>query len=117
MSKIIFYGKSAFKKYATFQGRANRPEYWYFWLFNIIVSIILGILDGIIGGPSNPKFDVLTNLYALFSFVPNIAVGVRRMHDINKKGWWVLFPIYNLFLLARKGDEGVNKYGNKSEIV
>ena len=117
MNKIFFYAKNAFKEYATFEGRAHRAEYWYFLLFNIIVSSILGIADGIIGGPFNPKFNLLGDLYSLISLVPGVAVAVRRMHDVNKNGWWILFPIYNLFLLAKKGDEGANNYGEKSKVI
>lgn len=105
------YYTRAFKKYAVFEGRANRAEYWYFFLFNFIIGFIVGFVEGLLKIP--------TGIYSLIALLPNIAVGVRRMHDINKSGWFLLIPIYNLILLARKGDEGTNRYGDdlQKEIV
>jgi uncharacterized membrane protein YhaH (DUF805 family) len=58
------------------------------------------------------KFQTLYLIYLLFSLVPAIAVGVRRMHDVNKSGWFILIPIYNLILYCTAGTEGPNKYGS-----
>jgi uncharacterized membrane protein YhaH (DUF805 family) len=93
------------KKYAEFNGRARRSEYWYFVLFNTIISFVLGI----IGGMANTT--ILGTLYFLAILLPSIAVGVRRMHDVGKSGWYVLIPIYNFILACTEGDAGDNEYG------
>ena len=98
------YYTAAIKKYAEFNGRSSRAEYWYFFLFNLIIGFVLGLIEG-----SNES--MFSNLYSLFVFLPSIAVGVRRMHDISKSGWYIIIPIYNIILFASKGDKGVNKYG------
>lgn len=78
------------KKYAVFDGRARRREYWMFVLFNIIVSIVLGVLDGILGLKSQQGAGVLGGLYSLAVIIPSIAVGVRRLHDTGRSGWMML---------------------------
>lgn len=93
------------QKYATFNGRARRSEYWYFSLFTVIISIALAISDSML----NTQF--LQSIYYLAVFVPSIAVGVRRMHDVNKSGWYCLIPIYNFILACSDGSEGPNEYG------
>lgn len=104
------------KKYAVFTGRASRAEYWYFVLFNVIISIVLGIIDGMLSGGQGS--NTLGSLYSLAVFIPGIAVGVRRMHDINKSGWMLLVSlipivgwIWAIVLLATKGDTSKNQYG------
>ncbi len=76
-----------FKKYATFQGRANRAEYWWFFLFNLLASIVLSIVSFEI------PFVSLGTAYSIISLFPNMAVSVRRMHDTNHSGWWYFFPM------------------------
>lgn len=106
----------AFRKYADFQGRASRREYWMFFGVALLVSIVLGILEGIMG----TKF--LGLLYALAVFVPSLAVGVRRLHDTNRSGWWLLLCLIPLigalvlivFALQESQHEG-NRYGDVSE--
>lgn len=78
------------KNYATFDGRATRSEYWYFILFNIIISIVLSIIDEIATG------GVLGIIYCLAVLIPFIAVATRRLHDINKSGWWQLIGLIPL---------------------
>jgi uncharacterized membrane protein YhaH (DUF805 family) len=79
--------RSCFERYATFSGRAPRSEYWYWFLFFWVGWwIILSF----------------TRLYYIWDFgllIPSIAVGVRRMHDSDHSGWWIIFPIVNLVLL------------------
>ncbi|MCG8327498.1 MAG: DUF805 domain-containing protein [Chitinophagales bacterium] len=94
------------KKYAVFEGRARRSEYWYFVLFNMIFSFGLGFLDGMMG----LEFGI-SSIYSLAVLVPSIAVAVRRMHDVGKSGWFILIPIYNLILAVTEGDHGPNEYG------
>ena len=106
-NKIMNYYKEALKKYNKFSGRANRTEYWYFVLFNSLISIGFSILDSILGIDK-----ILETIYSLAVLIPSVAVGVRRMHDVNKSGWFIVIPIYNLVLSLRKGTEGDNKYGS-----
>ncbi len=99
------YYIKVWQNYASFSGRARRSEYWYFFLFNIIVSFLIGIVAGMTG------FMILPNLYALAVLIPGISVAVRRMHDVGKSGWFVLVPIYNIILALSEGDQGDNAYG------
>ena len=108
------------KKYAEFSGRARRKEFWMFVLINAIIGIILSIIDNIIGttygGSANQ--GVLNSIYSLAVLIPSIAVGVRRMHDTGRSGWWVLINlipcvgwiIYIVFA-AQEGVAGDNQYG------
>jgi uncharacterized membrane protein YhaH (DUF805 family) len=95
-----------FKKYAVFSGRARRKEYWMFVLFNQIILFVLGFVTVLLGAPS------LVYLYTFAVLIPSIAVGVRRMHDINHSGWWLLFPIVNLVFACTEGTRGENKFGS-----
>jgi len=101
------------KKYAVFSGRARRTEYWMFVLFNIIISFVLGFVEGLVGGPG-----VLGMLYSLAVLIPGFAVGFRRLHDTDRSGWWVLIclipfigAIALIVILALDGTPGQNKYG------
>lgn len=93
------------KKYAQFSGRARRSEYWYFTLFNVIIAIILMVAG------TAMRFPLLNSIYSLAVLIPGIAVGVRRMHDVNKSGWYILIPLYNLILACTDGTSGDNEYG------
>jgi uncharacterized membrane protein YhaH (DUF805 family) len=88
------------QNYATFSGRARRSEYWYFFLFNTIIFLVLADLD-----------DLISRIYRLAVLIPSIAVAVRRMHDVGKSGWFVLVPIYNFILVCTNGVQGDNEYG------
>ena len=113
------YFIGAFKQYATFSGRARRKEYWMFILFYIIVYISLVIIDVISGTFSSENgYGILAALFALAALIPSLAIGARRLHDINKSGWWqllYLIPIIGvfimLFFLVSKGTEGENRFG------
>lgn len=98
------------KKYAVFNGRARRTEYWMFFLFNLLISIGLAFADRAMGykdgnGP-------LRGLYALAVFLPSIGVAIRRMHDSNHSGWWILLPVVNLVFLLLPGTPGLNRFGD-----
>ncbi len=93
------------KNYVLFEGRARRKEYWVFVLINIIVSIVFGFICGFIGMPK------LANVYSLAVFLPSIAVGIRRMHDTDHSGWWIIVPFVNLWFLCIAGDAGDNRFG------
>jgi uncharacterized membrane protein YhaH (DUF805 family) len=99
------YYLKVLQNYGNFSGRARRAEYWNFFLINTIISVILSVLT-IKGGGS-----MLYLLYSLGVFLPSLAVGIRRMHDVNKSGWFLLIPIYNLILACTEGTKGDNDYG------
>lgn len=102
------------KKYAVFSGRARRKEYWMFFLFNVIISFAIGFVFGFIGGAIGigTSLSTLINaIYSLVIFVPGIAVAVRRMHDIGRSGWWILFPFVNLVFLCLDSQPNENEYG------
>jgi len=101
------------QNYVNFEGRARRSEYWYFFLFNILASMVLGAVDGALGfiTPGAMNTGILGGIYSLAVLLPSIAVGVRRMHDVGKSGWFLLIPIYNLVLACTAGDQGANEYG------
>jgi uncharacterized membrane protein YhaH (DUF805 family) len=101
------------KKYVVFSGRARRKEYWMFVLFNIIIFIVLYFLESLVGGPG-----ILANLYSLAILLPGISVGVRRLHDIGRTGWWILvgfIPVIGtiilLIFMILDSNPGENKYG------
>ena len=110
------------KNYAGFSGRARRKEYWMFALFNFlffigIIAIEFGILKLNLGFSTIIPMDdggqgVLNALYLLVIIIPSLAVGVRRMHDVGKSGWFLLIPIYNLILAFTEGTKGDNEYGS-----
>jgi uncharacterized membrane protein YhaH (DUF805 family) len=107
---FINLGLQPFNKYATFQGRARRKEYWYFGLICFAVNVVIGILGGISG--SLESVNVISGLFSLATIIPSIAVGVRRMHDTDRSGWWLLLPIVNLVFLCSDGQRNSNRYGN-----
>ena len=87
--------KTCFQKYATFNGRANRSEYWFFFLFGFLTTICLSILDMALF-PKNEN-GVLGLIFALLTFIPFISAACRRLHDVNRSGWWQLLP-YGIML-------------------
>ena len=100
--------KSVLTKYADFNGRARRSEYWWFFLFNFILNVITGFIDESITPGGIGMVGLFVSLGLL---VPALAVAVRRMHDVGKSGWFILIPIYNLILACTDGDAGSNQYG------
>lgn len=105
------YYTMAFKKFAVFEGRSSRKEYWMFYLWNIIIMIILRILEIIFGIDLGSDEGILVSIYQLIILIPSLSLAVRRMHDVNKSGWFIFIPIYNLILFLRQGDFGDNEYG------
>ena len=73
------------RKYAVFTGRAPRAEYWWFYLATVVIQIPLTIVDEAIG-----NWSPLSTLFSLATFIPWLAVTVRRLHDTNRSGWWLL---------------------------
>ena len=107
------------KKYAVFNGRARRKEYWYFVLFSMLISIVLAIMDGATGSFSaEAGMGLLGGIYALAVLIPSIAVGVRRLHDTNRSGWWLLIALIPIIgaivlivFLASDSKPEENQYG------
>jgi len=107
------------KKYAVFKGRARRKEYWYFVLFHVIFTFVLVIIDIMIGTYSyDLRFGVLSGLYLLAVVLPGLGVSIRRLHDTNRSGWWILIgfiPIIGaivlLLFVLQSGTSGDNRYG------
>lgn len=104
------------RKYAVFDGRASRPEYWYFTLVNVIISVV-----GEIIGRGVPVVALLFFLYSLAVLLPSIGVSIRRLHDTNRSGWWLLLSlilvvgwIILIVWYARAGDDGPNRYGDSA---
>lgn len=92
--------KSAFRNYANFKGRALRSEYWWFVLFSVLVQ-----------AAASGFGDALGNLVSVALILPSVAVGVRRMHDTDRRGWWLLFPIVNIVMLLQQSSTGENRFG------
>lgn len=100
-----WYLKVVRDNYANFKGRATRQEYWMFYLFHFIFIIVVGVIDVVTG------LGFISPLYNLALFIPSIAAGIRRMHDVGKSGWFFLIPIYNLILAVSSSDPNTNQYG------
>jgi uncharacterized membrane protein YhaH (DUF805 family) len=104
--------KSGFDHYTKFDGRASRPAFWWWFLFTILVAVAAEILDAIIGT------SILYIIVALGLILPNISVAIRRLHDTDRSGWWILIgliPIIGFIVLivfyVQKSDPGDNQYG------
>lgn len=99
------------EKYAKFDGRAMRSEYWWWILFVFAGSIVLGIVDYILG------VQLLGSIFSLATLIPGLAVSARRLHDIGRSGWWILiaFTIIGILLLIywyiQPSDPRTNEYG------
>ena len=110
--------KTCFKKYADFSGRASRSEFWWFELFLWIAMIVAAIIDTMMLGYSFEDYGPIYIIYCVVTFLPAIAVGARRLHDINRSGWWQLLYItlIGIILLiiwwATVGENKKNNHGN-----
>src|ERR1700675_2863896 len=109
----------ALKKYAEFAGRARRREYWFFVLFNLIISAVLSIIDMFVGTYSaSAGIGVLAGIYTLAVLLPGIGVSIPRLHDTGRSGWWlliVLVPLVGaivlLVFMLLDSQPGTNAYG------
>ncbi|MFA6429969.1 MAG: DUF805 domain-containing protein [Patescibacteria group bacterium] len=104
----MHYFIAALTKYAEFHGRARRAEFWYFNLFVVIIGFAISFLEALL----NVEGQILSGLFNLGILLPSIAVGVRRMHDVNKSGWFLLIPIYSFVLAVTDGTKGDNRFGS-----
>ena len=114
MNTFNFY-KDAFKNYVNFEGRASKSQYWYFGMWNPIVSIVISIVLNII---LHGNAVYVSWVYDLIIFLPAISISVRRLHDIGKSGWWnliIFIPLIGVIVLVvfalMSSEPGTNKYG------
>ena len=112
--------RTCFNKYATFSGRARRSEFWWFFLFLLLGTILFSIIDGAIFGSTveGQQISILGAIFSIAVILPSIAVGVRRLHDRDMSGWWyllVLIPLLGalvlLYFFVQKGTDGPNRFG------
>ena len=117
--------KTVLGKYATFSGRASRSEFWWFTLAVLIFSIIVSIIDGAVVAPmlgfeafADEAGEPLRVIESLVLLLPSLAVAVRRLHDIDRSGWWYLIivipiigPLVLLYWYIQPGTDGSNQFG------
>lgn len=106
------------RNYINFSGRARRKEYWTFILVNLILGIVLGVLDKILGLKIMGDKELLTTLYGIFIFLPSWAVNFRRLHDTDRSAWWLLLlviPVIGWIIIllfnCQAGTDGNNRFG------
>jgi len=115
----------ALRKYAVFEGRARRMEYWMFVLINCLIIVVLSVVDTVVGLFSlGNSVGALTGLYWLVVLVPSVAVTVRRLHDTDRSGWWALLallPVLGTIVLfvfcVLDGTPGPNRFGENPKAV
>jgi len=102
---------SGFQNYVNFNGRAARSEFWYWVLFVFLVNVAANLVDAVIG------LGIIGALASLALFLPGIAVSVRRLHDLDRTGWWLLIALTGIGIIllivwdCMKGTTGSNQYG------
>jgi uncharacterized membrane protein YhaH (DUF805 family) len=103
---------AGFSNYVNFSSRACRSEYWYWVLFIVLADIVAGIIDYVLG------MQIVSSLFGLVTLLPGIAVSIRRLHDLDRTGWWILLgliPIIGWIILLiwyiSKGTDGPNRFG------
>ena len=105
---------SGFRRYFDFRTRSSRSEYWWWTLFTILVSVVATIVDEVVFGGT----AIADSISSLLLIIPGTAIAVRRLHDVNRSGWWILiaftivgivFPLF--YWSVQKGTQGTNKYG------
>ncbi|MGH3867764.1 MAG: DUF805 domain-containing protein [Pseudonocardiaceae bacterium] len=112
------------RQYADFTGRARRKEYWMFVLVNAIIGVVLAILDSALSLPRVFTVGLLYLLYSLTVLLPSLAVGVRRLHDTGRSGWWMLISLIPLIggivlivFFAIDGEGQPNAYGPNPKTI
>jgi uncharacterized membrane protein YhaH (DUF805 family) len=105
-------------RWSDFAGRSSRREYWMYTLVLVLMSIVLGILDGVIlGEAALSQLLTFGNVFSLATLVPSLSVSVRRLHDIDRSGWWLLLSLTGVGILliiywaCLGSDEDENRYG------
>jgi uncharacterized membrane protein YhaH (DUF805 family) len=114
--------KTCFNKYADFSGRALRSEFWFFCLFTFLGGIITVIIDIMVLGYSVESYGPINLIFSVAILIPSCSVTTRRLHDVNKTGWWQLLYITIIGILliiiwcATQGENKKNKYGPSIKI-
>jgi uncharacterized membrane protein YhaH (DUF805 family) len=111
---VSYWKKAVLENYAEFSGRSRRAEFWWFALANFIVNIVFTVL-----GQATALFTILGFVYGLAVLIPGIAVGIRRLHDTGKSGWWLLIAlipfvgvIVLIVFMATDSTPGTNEWGS-----
>jgi len=131
INKMLYWTKIVFKKYAVFEGRATRAEFWYYSLFYMIIIAITTLSIVLFSEifKSDDSYNIMVDLllillgiWVIINFIPMLSVTIRRLHDVNLSGWWILVslipnigPIILLILLAKDSYPYDNKYGKSSK--
>ena len=113
------------QKYAVFTGRARRKEFWMFYTISSIIGFTILVLETLQAADtigldtlldvSDSEGGIIHTLYSISMLIPLIAVGVRRMHDTDRSGWFILVPFYNFYLGCCDGTVGDNRFGTDSK--
>ena len=117
-----FWGaiKSGFSNYVTFSGRATRSEFWYWILFTVLGAAATSIIDAAMFPQTewSPLFSPLSSVFDLLTFLPGLSVSVRRLHDLDRRGWWLLIALIPLIgaivlivVFCQHGTPGDNRFG------
>jgi len=116
--------KTCFRKYAVFSGRSSRQEYLAFYLFIFLVPLLLTMIKGLLGVLLSSDYSIFAIIFELAVFLPGLAVTIRRLHDVNRSGWWILINLtiigiipFAYWTCIKKSDEGENKFGSNPSKV
>lgn len=109
----MYYFMQPFRQYSDFSGRSTRREFWMFYLLYVLTRTLCQSLDTLLENNfyENNENGILETIFMAISFIPFIALSVRRMHDVGKSGWFLFIPFYNLYLALSKSDMTKNKWG------
>ena len=114
---MIFF--EPFRRYFDFSGRSRRLEYWLFVLFICIADLVLRFLEASYFSALSPafRFEILPLVFGILTFIPSLSVSVRRLHDTDRSGWWLLLGflpiigwIWLIILFCLSGTDGENSY-------
>ena len=115
--------KDSTKKYVVFKGRSSRQEYIIFTIFINLVPFFIGFFEEILGLFPSTEYSIIGIFFSLAFFLPGFAVTIRRLHDVNRSGWWVLINLtiigiipFAYWVCIKKSDEGENRFGNNPTI-
>ena len=110
--------KNCLKKYAVFSGRSSRQEYILFYIFITLVPFLLGVIEELLGFFPSTDYTIFGIIFNLAVFLPTWAVTIRRLHDVNRSGWWILINLtiigiipFVYWVCVKKSDEGENRFG------
>ena len=113
--------KNCLKKYAVFSGRSSRQEYILFYIFITLVPFLLGVIEELLGFFPSTDNSIFAIIFELAVFLPTWAVTIRRLHDVNRSGWWILINLTIIGIIPfvywtcmKKSDEGENRFGSNS---